>query len=79
MDRGAMAMKRYPAFPKAPALLEPHHQIVYCHIQGTHKWEGGLTPLKRRSRFTLLSQPTGQYISRFDMFTHSEMVSCIDI
>ena len=25
-------MKGYSAFPKAPALLEPHHQIVYCHI-----------------------------------------------
>ena len=25
---GAMAMKGYSAFPKAPALLEPHHQIV---------------------------------------------------
>ena len=24
-------MKGYSAFPKAPALLEPHHQIVYCH------------------------------------------------
>ena len=28
-----MAMKGYSAFPKAPALLEPHHQIVYCHIR----------------------------------------------
>ena len=27
-DLGAMAMKGYSAFPKAPALLEPHHQIV---------------------------------------------------
>ena len=25
---GAMAMKGYSAFLKAPALLEPHHQIV---------------------------------------------------
>ena len=25
---GAMAMKGYSAFPKAPALLEPRHQIV---------------------------------------------------
>ena len=29
-----IAMKRYFAFPKAPSLLEPHHQIVYCHISG---------------------------------------------
>ena len=29
MDPGAMAIKRYAAFPKAPALLEPHYEIVY--------------------------------------------------
>ena len=29
VDLGEIAMKRYSAFPKAPALLEPHHQIVY--------------------------------------------------
>ena len=28
----AMAMKEHSAFPKAPALLEPQHQIVWCHI-----------------------------------------------
>ena len=28
LDLGAMAMKGYSIFPKAPALLEPHHQIV---------------------------------------------------
>ena len=27
-DLGAMAMKEYSEFPKAPALLKPHHQIV---------------------------------------------------
>ena len=26
-------MKGCSAFPKAPVLLEPHHQIVKCHIQ----------------------------------------------
>ena len=35
VELGAMAMKGYSAFPKAPALLEPHHQIVLCHIQDT--------------------------------------------
>ena len=32
VDLGAMAMKRYSAFPKAPALLKPHHQLssVIC-------------------------------------------------
>ena len=28
MDQGVMTMKGYSALPKAPALLEPHHQIV---------------------------------------------------
>ena len=28
VDLTVMAMKGYSAFPKAPALLEPHHQIV---------------------------------------------------
>ena len=47
VDLGAMAMKRYSAFPKAPALLEPHHQIVKCHIQDTC-WRGVL-PLCREA------------------------------
>ena len=28
VDLREMAMKGYSAFPKAPALLEPHHQII---------------------------------------------------
>ena len=28
VDRGVMTMKGYSAFSKAPASLEPHHQIV---------------------------------------------------
>ena len=28
VDLGAMVMKGYSAFPKAPASLEPHQQIV---------------------------------------------------
>ena len=35
VDLGVMAMKGYSTFTKAPALLEPHHQIVWCHIQDT--------------------------------------------
>ena len=34
-DQEVMAMKQYSAFPKAPALLEPHHYIVYCNIHDT--------------------------------------------
>ena len=29
-------MKEYSAFPKAPALLEPYHQIASCDIQDAH-------------------------------------------
>ena len=42
---GAMAMKRYSAFPKALAFLEIYHEIVYCHTQDT-RWQGP-TPLQR--------------------------------
>ena len=38
VDLGAMAIKGYSAFPKAPASLEFHHQTVQCHIQDT-RWE----------------------------------------
>ena len=37
VDLGAMAMKGCSAFPNAPASLEPHYQIVGCHIQDTHR------------------------------------------
>ena len=33
MDLGALAMKGYSTFPKAPALQEPRHQIVLCHFR----------------------------------------------
>ncbi len=46
--------------PKASALLEPHHQIVLCHIRTLVR--GGLTPLQRCSRCILQPQLTGQYI-----------------
>ena len=32
VNMGAMAMKEYSAFPKAPVLQQSHYQIVYCHI-----------------------------------------------
>ena len=31
-----MEMKEYSAFPKDPALLESHYQIVLYHIQDIH-------------------------------------------
>ena len=39
VNLGTMVMKEYSVFPKAPALLESHHQIVECHIQDTRWWE----------------------------------------
>ena len=33
----AMPMKGCPVFPKSLESLEPHHQIVLCHIQDTHR------------------------------------------
>ena len=33
VDLGVMVKKGYSIFAKAPALLEPLHQIVKCHIQ----------------------------------------------
>ena len=44
VDLGAVTIKGYSAFPKDPALLEPRHQIVQCHIQDT-RW--GFLPLCR--------------------------------
>ncbi len=38
-----MAMKRCSAFPKAPASLEPYHQIVLCHMR-TLIGGGGCNP-----------------------------------
>ena len=37
MDLGAMAMKGCSEFPKAPASLEPHYQIVECHMSDTRR------------------------------------------
>ena len=54
VDLGAMAIKGYSAFPKTPALPEPHYQIVYYH--SGHSLGGGLTPLQRRSRCILQPQ-----------------------
>ena len=33
VNLGAMTMKGCSVFPKAPASLEHHHQIVYCYIR----------------------------------------------
>ena len=46
VNLGAMSMKGCSAFPKAPGSLEPHQQIVQCHIQDTH-CGGRVLPLCR--------------------------------
>ena len=56
VDLGVMAMKGCSAFPKAPALLEPHHQIDY---QDTRWW--GVTLLQRSIRCIQQPQPTEQF------------------
>ena len=45
---------------KTPALLEPHYQIVSCHIEDT-RWRS-LTLLQRCSRCILQPQPTWRTI-----------------
>ena len=59
-------MKGCSTFPKAPALLELQHQIVWCHIQDI-RWWWGLTPLQRCCQCILQPQPTGQklFLSKF--------------
>ena len=65
VDLGAMAIKGYSAFPKAPALLEPHHQIFSVIIRTL--MGGDLTPLQRSSRCILQPQPTGQLMTRYSL------------
>ena len=59
LDLGAMAIKKYSAFTKTPALLEPHHLIVSCLNPG-HTFGWGFTPLQKYSQCILQYQPTGQ-------------------
>ena len=42
-----MIMKKYSIFAKASG-LEPHHQMVWYHIQET-RWEGGSYPFEGMS------------------------------
>ena len=63
-------MKRYSVFPKAAALLEPHHQIVQCDNQNV-RWGGGLTPQQRCSQYILRPQPTEQ-------LSHNSYLICED-
>ena len=73
-ELGAMAVKGYSTFPKAPALLKPHHQIVSCHKQDS-LWES-LTLLLRCSWCILQPQPTGPL--SFVVIQNSIMTSLSD-
>ena len=42
VDVGAMAMKGYSTFPKAPTLLESHHQICFVSYPGRSSGVGVL-------------------------------------
>ena len=66
VNQGAMAMTGYSAFPKAPTLLEPHHQIVSCHNQDT-RWVGGVVLPVCRDAVGIFSQPqpTGLVYERY--------------
>ena len=77
VDLGAMAMKGYSTFPKAPALLEPPHQTVYCHIQDS-RW-GGLTPLQRCNRYILQPLLTGQELEFSIISGHSFAENAVGI
>ena len=64
VDPGAMALKGYSAFPKAPAFLEPQHQIVSCHVQDTRSEGGDLISLQRSSRYIQHTQGHAEYIKK---------------
>ena len=56
LDLRTKTMKRYSAFPKAPSLVKPHHQIFNYPIQDT-RWVI-FTPLQRCSKCILQPQLT---------------------
>ena len=80
-----MAIKWYSTFTKAPALLEPHHQIVLCHILDTH-WERVL-PLCSPSRLghhsTVFSLNSKHVITDrgaiFITYSMASLFACINI
>ena len=69
VNLGAMVMKGYSLFPKAPSILEPHQQIFLYYIQNTC-WKS-LTPLQKSSRCILQFQPTEQYTKSFQIIQFS--------
>ena len=71
MDLGAIAMKRYSMFPKAPALLEPHRQIVLVSYPG-HLLEESYLSAKMQSVYStataILASFEIDYFVNFNIF-----------
>ena len=57
VDYGVMTMKGFSAFPKAPALQEPRHQMEFSVMSQTFIW-GSHTHPQRCSRYIQQSKPT---------------------
>ena len=69
-----MEMKGDFAFPKAPALLEPPHQIIQSQIRTlVVVVVGGLTPLPRCTQCILLPELIGLDIAEF-VFQFDDML-----
>ena len=69
-DLGAIAMKGYSAFPKTAVLLDPHHQIVLCHIR-TLVGGGGFLPLSREAVGVFYRPLADLAIFRYEEITKS--------
>ena len=74
VDFGVMAIKEYSTFPKAPALVEPHNEIVQCHIQVTHG--GGSYPsIEVQSVYSTAPADWAIYLSKLIvLFAHNKNV-----
>ena len=71
-----MAMKGYSAFPKAPALLEAHHQIVKCYTQDTCFWVGGSYPSAEKG-LLYSTAPADWAIIREDLIESCKIINGI--
>ena len=66
VDLGAIAMKEYSTFPRAPALLKPQHQI-FSVISMTLVRGGGSSLLQMCSRCILQLLPIWLYLYRLQL------------
>ena len=65
---GVMSVKRYSAFPKAPALLEPHHQIVNVIFRTLNGWRS--YPSVEMQSVYSTAPAWAMYIYRICLFIH---------